>query len=136
ERALTAATGEKPNFISLPLKEAFERRASGGFDLYAGTYGIADPDPEGIMSFYFEGDLPVVGSGEAKFLDRLDKARKETDNSSKVAAMRQIVTDAVCSGYVLPLFHVSTIGLGRQELSFDSVPTSDESVTLSKIRFR
>ena len=136
EAAVTAVTGDKPDFISLPLQEAFKLRDKGEFDLYAGTYGIADPDPEGIMSFYFEGNLPPVPSGDEKFVARLDEARKEQKQVKRISAMRQIVRDAVCAGHILPLFHVSTIGIGRKELDFSSVPTSDESVTLSKVRFR
>ncbi len=128
--------GIEANFISLPLQEAFQRREVGNFDLYAGTYGIADPDPEGIMSFYFEGTTPVVPSGTINCVKLLDAARRMTDPVQRVAAMRRIVAEAVRDGYVLPLMHLSTVGIGRDGLDFSKVPLSDESVTWSKIRFK
>jgi hypothetical protein len=66
----------------------------------------------------------------------LDAARAVADPVQRVTAMRKIVSDAVASGYVLPLMHLSTVGIGRGELDFSKVSPSDESVTLSKIRFR
>jgi hypothetical protein len=88
------------------------------------------------MSYYFEGDLPVVPKSKEDFISRLDTARKEQVPEKRIAQMRSIVSDAACRGHILPLFHVSTIGIGRPELDFDEIPLSDESVTLSKIRFR
>ena len=135
-KALLGATGADPNFIILPLQEAFKRRRTGDFDIYVGTYGLADPDPEGIMSFYFEGDSPVIASGTDNSVAKLDSARKEPDERKRLTLMQAIVGDALCKGHVLPLFHLSTVGIGREELDFGSIPTSEESVTLSKIRFK
>lgn len=135
-KALARATGEEPNFIVLALQEAFKRKETGDFDLYIGTYGLADPDPEGVMSFYLEGDHPVIPSGRENYVAKLDAARKESDLKKRLSMMRSILTDAQCNGNILPLFHLSTVGIGREELDFSAIPTSDESVTLSKIRFK
>lgn len=88
------------------------------------------------MSFYFKGENPVIPSGDERFVTRLDAARKEQDPRKKLEQMRAIVVDAVCKGHILPLFHLSTVGLAREELDLSSITASDESVTLSKIRFR
>jgi hypothetical protein len=122
--------------ISVPLEEISARKVRGDFDLYAGTMGLADPDPEGIMSFYLEGDTPLIPPNGNDYLARLDAARREKNADVKLGKMRGILHDALCEGYLLPLFHLSTIGVGRSELDFRDIPTSDESVTLSKIRFR
>lgn len=139
-RVLLQATGINPNFISVPLEQVPISKVKGDFDLYAGTVGMADPDPEGIMSFFLESDAPLIHStpqnGGHAYLERLDAARKEKDTDKKHGLMRSILSDAVCSGDMLPLFHLSTIGIGRRELDFSNIPSSDESVTLSKIRFR
>jgi hypothetical protein len=50
--------------------------------------------------------------------------------------MAAIMTDATCKGHTLPLYHISTVGIGRPELDFSNVPLTDESITLSKIRFK
>ena len=70
------------------------------------------------------------------FLDQLNLARKEADKNKRLIKMRRILNDAIAQGYVLPLFHLSTIGIGRPELDFSRVPISDESVTLCKIILR
>lgn len=135
-RTVLSATGVEPRFISVPLEEVGARKARGDFDLYAGTVGLADPDPEGIMSFYLEGDAPLIQSKGNNFLARLDAARKEKNGETKLGKMRGILRDALCEGYLLPMFHLSTVGVGRGELDFRQISASDESVTLSKIRFR
>lgn len=135
-RAITTATGEEPNMISVALDELSSRSAKGDIDIYAGTVGLADPDPEGVMSFYFEGDDPVIPSGSRAYVASLDAARKEPDQKKKLVMMRSLVSDAICEGHVLPLFHVSTVGIARKGLDLSQIPTSEESVTLSKIRFK
>ncbi len=134
-RVVTAATGVEPHFISVPLDQVGARKASGDFDLYAGTIGLADPDPEGVMSFYLEGNTPLIHPNGNNFIARLDAARKEPNADARLAQMRTILGDALRAGDLLPLFHLSTVGIGRPELDFGQIPTSDESVTLSKIRF-
>ena len=135
-RAIVNATGVEPHFISAPLEEVSSYKVRGEFDIYAGTVGLADPDPEGIMSFYLEGDTPLIHPIGNDFLARLDAARKEMNSDKKLTQMLKILHDALCDGYLLPLFHLSTVGIGRKGLDFSQIPSSDESVTLSKIRFR
>jgi ABC-type transport system substrate-binding protein len=129
-------TGLKPEIISIPLQDVGKRRKQDDYDFYAGTIGMADPDPEGIMSYYFEGDLPMVPTSTDNYVKKLDTARLEKNNEIRYRRMSKIMTEATCKGHVLPLFHVSTIGIGRKELDFSEVPTTDESITLSKIRFK
>lgn len=133
---LERVTGVKPTLISIPLQDVGSIRKKGDFDFYAGTIGMADPDPEGIMSYYFEGDLPMVQPSSEDYVEKLDHARKETDREKRLKLMTGIMTDATCKGHVLPLYHVSTVGIGRPELDFNNVPLTDESITLSKIRFK
>jgi MarR-like DNA-binding transcriptional regulator SgrR of sgrS sRNA len=135
-KAVYAAVGIEPHFISVPLQEVGKLQLEGQFDLYAGTVGLADPDPEGVMSFYLESDTPLIYPMGNDFLKRLDLARREKDTDKKLEQMRAILKDAIDEGDVLPLFHLSTLGIGRSELDFSQVPSSDESVTLSKIRFQ
>lgn len=136
EKAIERATGVKPVFVSVPLEDLRTKKIAGEYDLYAGTVGLADPDPEGVMSFYLEGDAPVIPSKGSNFLERLDTARKQANTEKKLTQMRSILHDAVCEHYLLSLFHLSTIGIARRELDLSKVPQSDESVTLSKVRFK
>ncbi|MGE4107754.1 MAG: ABC transporter substrate-binding protein [Bacteriovoracia bacterium] len=133
---LTDALGIAPEYIFTTLDKLGEHKRKGDYDIYVSTMGMADPDPEGAMSYYFEGDTPVVRSGNEPFVARLDAARKESDSSKRLKMMRSIMTDATIKGHVLPLFHLSTLAIGGPELDFRDIPTSDESVTFSKIRFK
>ncbi len=135
-KKMLVKAGVNPAFEALPLDQIGDREKKGDFDVYIGSMGLADPDPEGIMSYYFEGATPVVLSGKESFVAKLDTARNEKDERARLKLMRKLMTEATLKGHILPLFHMSTVGIGREELDFSSVPSSDESVTLSKIRFR
>lgn len=130
-------TGIAPRFIEDRLDALEKYFVSGDYDLYLGAVGLADPDPEGIMSFFFEGDAALIPSTkEENFVHRLDESRKETDAVRRLALMRRILSDSICQGHVLPLFHLSTLGIGREGVDLGHIPLSDESVTLSKIRMK
>ncbi len=134
--AITEATGIEPELRVLTGKEFYDTFASKDFDLYIGAAGLDDPHSDGVMSFYFEGENPPVPQGREKFVERLDAARKLTTEAERLAAMRSIVSDATNGGHILPLFHFSTIGIGRPGIDLSKVPDSDESVTFSKIRIK
>lgn len=136
KKVITDAIGIEPQIKLTTLDKVGWHKRTGDFDIYIGTMGLADPDPEGIMSYYFEGITPVIQSGHEKFLSKLDASRKEADLAKRFKLMRSLLTEATVKGHILPLFHLSTVGIGREELDFSSIPTSDESVTLSKIRFK
>jgi ABC-type oligopeptide transport system substrate-binding subunit len=136
KRAVKLATGREPSLTLLPLQEAFKRRQVGDYDIYFGAYGLDDPDPEGAMSFYFENENSVIPSGDENYVGQLDKARKEQDKGKRFILMRKMLSDSVCKGYVLPLFNYSTVEVGRPEVDFSEVPSSDETATLSKIRIK
>jgi MarR-like DNA-binding transcriptional regulator SgrR of sgrS sRNA len=129
-------TNITPTIISVDLQDLEKSRKLDNYDFYAGTIGMADPEPEGIMSYYFEGNLPMVSASGENFVHKLDLARKEQNKEARIQKMVSIMTEATCKGHVLPLFHVSTVGIGRPELDFSQVPLTDESITLSKVRFK
>jgi MarR-like DNA-binding transcriptional regulator SgrR of sgrS sRNA len=134
--ALTEALGIEPELQCIPLEQSGARRVKGDYDFYMGTFGLADPDPEGFVSYYFEGDAPIIPPGSDGFVKRFDTLRKEKDEKVRLKGMRDLLSDAKNKGYILPLFHVSGIGLARPEIDLSHVPTTDESVTYSKIRFK
>ena len=129
-------TGVEPRISSITLEQVGAISAKGDYDLYVSTVGLADPDPEGFMSFYVEGVSPVIRSEDSRFVNRLDVARLEKNSENRLKAMRSILSDAVCEGYIFPVFHLSTIGIARPDLDLSHIPESDESVTLSSVRFR
>ena len=133
---LERITDIKPTVISVELQDLEKAKKLDNYDFYAGTVGMADPEPEGIMSYYFEGKLPMIPPSSENFVHKLDLARKEMNKEIRIQKMIELMTEATCKGHVLPLFHVSTVGIGRPELDFTNIPHSDESITLSKIRFK
>jgi MarR-like DNA-binding transcriptional regulator SgrR of sgrS sRNA len=135
KEALTSAIGLEPQFKVTQLDKLGEHKKIGDYDIYLSALGLADPDPEGVMSYYFEGALPVIPQGSESFVAKLDAARRVTDKNKRLTLMRELITEATVKGHLLPLFHLSTVGIGRPGLDFSHVPKSDESVTLSKIRF-
>ena len=134
--SLTEALGIEPHLQCIPLGEAGPRMAKGDYDLFMGSYGIADPDSEGLMSFYFEGDARAIPAAGNNFINRLDHARKEQNQTKRLNLMRTILSDAKNEGYILPLFHLSTVGIARPEIDLSQIPKTDESPTFSKIRFK
>ncbi|MBK9294525.1 MAG: hypothetical protein IPM57_08780 [Oligoflexia bacterium] len=135
EKVIKEAVGLAPTFISVPINEVHNYYKKGEYDFYAGTVGLADPDPEGAMSFYFENEFRIIPSIESDFIKRLDAARKQQNKMEKLKQMRSMLADAVNTGHLLPLFNSSTIGIARKGIDLSHVPLTDESVTLSKIRF-
>ena len=134
---VTKLTGVEPHIIPVELDQTMQVLREGNFDIFAVPAGLADPEPEGIMSFYFEGEIQVIQSTpENDFVKRLDLARKMTDPEGKLQAMRDIVTDATCKGFVFPLFHLASLGIGRPDLDFSGISSYEESIPLAKIRFR
>ncbi len=135
KKAFTALTGIAPVFVSVPLEELDAHLTKGDADIYVGTVGLADPDPEGAMSYYLETKPPTIATIGNDFLKRLDLARKQADPRERLRIMRSILSDAVCEGYLLPMFHLSTIAIARPELDLSAIPDTDESATLSKIKW-
>lgn len=134
--ALTRATGISPKFISVELDESYQRMIRGDFDLYAGTAPIAYPDSEEMASSYFEGKTPLIYSSGNQYLKRIYATRTLKDGPEKIGKTRTILHDAVCDGNILPFFHLSTLVMARSELDLKQIPESDESISLSKIRFK
>lgn len=136
--ALKKATGVEPHFIKVALNQVMPSIAKGEFDLYAGSVGAEDPNIDGALSYYFDGAGALIPSrgGAHDFTGRLEAARKIGDEKERVQAMRAILRDSVCLGHALPLFHYSTIAIARKNLDLSAVPTTDETVSFSKVRFR
>ncbi len=132
--AIERATGRKPNIIK--ITDYMKQLREGDYDLYAGWVGLADPDIEGVMSFYIEGDAAPITNEGADYIARLDQARKASSGVEKINLMRSILSDATQSGRIVPLFHFSTIGIAKPGVDLSQISKTDEAVTLSEIRFK
>lgn len=132
-------TGIAPEFKLIPLSELEKNRTSSDYDIFAAALPVNDPNVEGAIEFYF-GLTPSVipnGSGEKEdFKKQVDEAKKLPEASQRVAAFRKIFTKATQAGCVLPLFHYSTVVLAKEGLDLSAVPTTDETISFSKVRMK
>jgi hypothetical protein len=130
------ATGIKPRFREVPLETLSKEMIRGDFDFYAGVEGLAEPDPEEALSFFLESQTPLILPIYNTFLKQFDEARRKQNDLEKLKGMKAILKSAVCEGYVLPLFHLSTFVIGRPEFDFSQAPHSDEYIEFFNLRFK
>jgi len=137
-RAITKATGVNPQFTQVSLNQLSSAIKAGHHDFYLGSVGVADPNYEGALSFFFETTPPIIasGSGDQDLAQRTAQIRKEKSEGNRLQAARDMLRDAVCYGHFVPLFQYSTTVIARPELDLSKIPSTDESVSFSKVRFR
>ncbi|MBX3033564.1 MAG: hypothetical protein KF865_06525 [Bdellovibrionaceae bacterium] len=137
--ALKEATGVEPRFRLVPLNVFEKERAKGDYDILAGSLPVNDPNVEGAMGFFFGLTPPIIpnaGGGAKDFTARIASARQLDDQLARNLEYRKIFTLATQEGSVLPLFHYSTIVVAKDGIDLSQVPTTDETVAFSKVRFR
>ena len=138
-RTIKEVLGVEPKFRVVPLNEFEKERASGNYDILAGSLPVNDPNVEGAMGFFFGLTPPIIASaglGEKNFGARVTAARKLEDQLARNLEYRKVFTMAVQEGTLLPLFHYSTIVVAKQGIDLSLVPTTDETVAFSKVRFK
>jgi hypothetical protein len=131
-------TGHEPKFRIVPLAEFNTERAAGHYDILVATLPVNDPNVEGAVSFFFGMTPPLIpnsGEGVGDFIKRIAQARSLED-SKRDAEYRKVFTQSVQDGCLLPLFHFSSVVVARDGIDLSRVPTSDETVAFSKVRFR
>lgn len=136
--AIEKVTGVRPHFQMVPLSEFDKARAAGQYDILVATIPVNDPNVEGAISFFFGMTpqlIPNSGEGAGDFKSRAIAARN-WEPSKRNAEYRKVFTQAVVDGCLLPLFHFSSIVVAREGIDLSKVPTSDETVAFSKVRFK
>lgn len=135
---LTTATGKEPHFISVALNELGKEFSKNTHDLYIGSLSITDPNIDGAMSFMFEQKDPLIhsGTGPMNFIERLKHIRQNKDEVSQNEEFKKIMFDATCGGFILPIFHYSTLVVSREGIDLSKIPVTDEAISFSRIRFQ
>lgn len=131
-------TGQKPKIRMVPLSEFEKARAEGQYDLLIASIPVNDPNTEGAVSFIFGMNPPLIpksGNGAGDFRARAFAART-WEAPRRDGEYRKIFTQAVADGCLLPLFHFSSIVIAREGIDLSKVPTTDETVAFSKVRFK
>ena len=136
--AIQALTGLAPKFRVVPLNDFAKEIAEGHFDILVATLPVNDPNIEGAVSFFFGFTPPLIpnsGSGNGDFKSRIAHART-FEEEKRNTEYRSVFTKSTQDGCVLPLFHFSSVVVARDGIDLSKVPTSDESVSFSKVRFK
>jgi MarR-like DNA-binding transcriptional regulator SgrR of sgrS sRNA len=136
--AFKKATGQDPRFTIVPLNKFIAALAAGGYDIGVVTVAVNDPNIEGPVSYLFGFNPPLIpnAAGESgDFAARIVRARGQ-DERARNAEYRRVFSEATASGCILPLFHFSSIVVARNGMDLSGVPTTDETVAFSKIRFK
>ena len=137
-KAIESVTGHKPKFIMVPLSEFDKARAAGHYDVLVASIPVNDPNVEGAVSFFFGMSpqlIPNSGVSSGDFKTRTVAARN-LEEPKRNSEYRKVFTQAVQDGCLLPLFHFSSIVVARDGIDLSRVPTSDETVAFSKVRFK
>jgi MarR-like DNA-binding transcriptional regulator SgrR of sgrS sRNA len=132
-------TGVEPTFKLVSLANFEKNRAEGNYDFVAGSLPVNDPNVEGAMGFFFGLTPPIIpnaGEGSKDFQARVKKARLNADQLERNLEYRRIFTESTREGSLLPLFHYSTIVIAKEGIDLSQVPTTDETVAFSKVRFK
>ncbi|MDZ4661244.1 MAG: ABC transporter substrate-binding protein [Pseudomonadota bacterium] len=138
EKTLALLTKTKIDCKLFPINELNNQLKSGDYDLLAGGVAVADPNFEGAMSFFIERDPPFIPSGPAPndFSQQMKLTRSLATSKERASSMRKIIIRAQEAGYVLPLFHFSSLAIAKPGIDLSEVPNSDETVLFSKVRIR
>lgn len=137
--SIKSLTGLEPKFKLVSLSAFEKERAAGDYDFLAGALPVNDPNIEGAMGFYFgltPSIIPDGGTEKTDFMKQIDEAKKLKEQSERSYVYRKVFTDATQLGCVLPLFHYATIVIAKDGLDLSKVPTTDETVSFSKVRFQ
>ncbi len=133
-------TGVEPIFKIVPLSEFESARVAGKYDLIAASLPVNDPNIEGAIGFFFGLTPPIIPdaseAGSKAFSKRVQSAKVLKNQSERNLEYRKVFSEATNEGCILPLFHFSTVVVAKNGIDLSNVPTSDETVAFSKIRFK
>jgi hypothetical protein len=115
-------------------------REAGHYDIFVASLPVNDVNVEGSLGYIFGVSPPFIpNAGEAgpkNFHARIINAKNLVDQSARNSEYRKVFADAINDGCILPLFHFSTIVIAKSGLDLSMVPTTDETVAFSKVRFK
>lgn len=138
--AIKNVTGAEPVFKIVPLSEFEAARVAGNYDLVAASLPVNDPNIEGAIGFFFGLTPPIIPdaaeAGAKAFSKRVQNAKLLKNQPERNLEYRKIFSEATNEGSILPLFHFSTVVVAKKGIDLSHVPTTDETVAFSKIRFK
>lgn len=138
QRALNNIDGITVSISTVKLSDLNERMKTGDYDILGTGLAVADPNFEGAMSFFFERSPAFITSTIKPFDFNLQvkNARELPTSKDRAIAMRTIVAKAQEAGYLLPLFHFSSMAMSKGGVDLSQIPNSDETVLFWKVRMK
>lgn len=139
QTAIKKLTGVEPIFNLVSVADFEKNRAAGNYDILAGALPVNDPNVEGAMGFFFgltPSIIPNAGEGSKDFQARVRKAHLLPDQLERNLEYRRVFTEATQEGVLFPIFHYSTTVIAKDGIDLSAVPTSDETIAFSKVRFK
>ena len=138
KKALARISGISFEIEMVKLPDLNERMKKGDYDILGTGLAVADPNFEGAMSFFFERSPSFIASTEAPFDfdNQVKKARELPTSKERAATMRSIVIESQEAGYMLPLFHFSSMAMAKSGVDLSQIPNSDETVLFWKVRMK
>lgn len=136
--AIKNLTSHEPKFKLVSLSEFESARSAGEYDFLAGALPVNDPNIEGAIGFYFglnPAIIPNGGTDKTDFKKMIEDTKKLSEQSERSLVYRKVFAAATELGCVLPLFHYATVVIAKTGLDLSKVPTTDETVSFSKVRF-
>lgn len=136
EKIVKSETGVSAECELVSLSQINDRMKKGDFDVMATSFAVADPNFEGAMSFFIERQPAPIQSSDAPldFANQTKTARSLATIQERAQSMRTIIVRAQKAGFVLPLFHFSSLTVAKPGVNISSVPNTDETVLFSKVK--
>lgn len=105
------------------------------FDLVLVSWGVADNDPGTWMSLILNpgGSFMDVSESDIK---RSKEILQFKNRGEVIAGYIDLLRQKQLDGSYVPLYHFSTLTLGRENLSFDRIGDLDETVEFAKISIK
>lgn len=103
------------------------------FDYKIVNYGVADPQPVAWMGLNFSKDLRFLKYTEEDY-NRF-KLIAKSSGEKQIIDFKKLLIEMMSKGQYSPLFHYSTLVIGKKGLSFKNIRELDETVDYSKVEF-
>ena len=105
------------------------------FDFVLISWGVADNDPGTWMSLVLKENGPFMDVS-AKDIENSKHILQLKNRGEVIAGYIEMLKKKQLEGNYIPLYHFSTLTLGRENLSFDSIGDLDETVEFAKISIK
>lgn len=118
-------TAPKQEFIDILFSNKQQK-----YDFALFDFGVADPEPITWMGLVLNKNMINSNDDDLK---RFETASKKLNKDEQQGILSAILNDAFERGSYLPLFHFSTIVVGKKKINFKNINSTDETINYSKL---